>query len=293
MKNKLLFFLSSLALMFFFASCDKEYSYENGINTGTSSGTAVYDFVGAPGNCISPVINGNYTAGTATSSSNYVILQVTVTTPGTFEISTALINGITFSGSGTFVTTGLQAITLTAIGTPAFSGSFGYIPGLYGCSFIITVIPAEPVPETYFRCKINGVLTTFNFDAKAIESSAPAAPPIPATTALDISGSVSNTSYENMLVSLNKTETAIVTGDTFTPETLLNGRVYLVYYTDANGTTWNAFSSVSDTPFTITVTKRTATNVQGTFSGTVSDNAGTTGGNLKIITEGTFSVPIQ
>ena len=293
MKIKLLVFLSSFALIFFLVSCEKEYSYENAVDTGTSSGTAVYDFAGSPGNCTSPVINGNYTAGTATSSSNYVILQVTVTTPGTFTISTALINGISFSGSGTFVTTGLQTITLTATGTPALSGSFAYLPGLYGCTFIITVIPVEPAPETYFRCKINGVLTTFNFEAKAIESATPAAPPIPATTALDISGSVSNTSYENMLVSLNKIETTIVTGDTFTPETLLNGRVYLVYYTDANGTTWNAFSGVSDTPFSITVTKRTATNVQGTFSGTVSDNAGTPGGNLKIVTEGTFSVPIQ
>ena len=91
----------------------------------------------------------------------------------------------------------------------------------------------------------------------------------------------------------NKIETAIITGDTFTPETLFSGRAYLIYYTDASGTTWNALPNGGDTPFSVTVTKRTVTNVQGTFSGTVSDNAGTPGGNLKIITEGTFSVPIQ
>ena len=292
MKTKLKSFFSLVAILSIFASCQKEYSYEGAIDDGTNSGTAVYDFSGAPGNCSTPVISGTYATGIAVTPANTVQLQVTVTTPGTYVISTATINGISFLASGTFFSTGLQTITLTGIGTPTVAGSFGYIPGSSGCSFFITVITPEPPPDNYIKCKINGVLTTFNFEATASESTTPASPPVPEIKSLDISGNVSNSSFENFFISLNKFGTAVVTGDTFSPGTILDGNLYLVSYTDASGISWDAVSGVTETPFTVTVTSKTATRASGTFSGTLSDT-GATGGTLKLITEGTFSVPIQ
>jgi hypothetical protein len=292
MKTKFKSFFSLLSILVIFASCGKEYSYEGAVEYGTNSGTAVYDYAGAPGNCSAPLITGTYTVGTAVTADNYVVLQVTVTTPGTYLISTATINGITFSGSGVFFTTGLQTIVLTGTGTPVAAGSFSYLPGTNGCSFVVTVVAAPPIADNFIKCKIDGVFINFNFEAKASESITPANPPIPEIMSVDISGNISNSSFENFFISLNNFGTAIVTGDVFDPGSFINGHLYLISYTDPSGVSWDAVSGVSETPFTITVTSKTATRISGTFSGTLSDT-GTPGGNLKLVTEGSFSVPIQ
>ena len=387
-------------------SCEKEYSDENGnapvtlTPVGTSSGTAVYNFSGISGNCTSPRISGTYSTGIATTIANKIVLQVTVVTPGTYLISTATINGIIFTGSGTFTTTGAQTIQLFASGTPAVAGSFNYIPGsngctyaiLYtlgnsnlstftfpstasdcnlvtvtgnyiaasaltsantlaglqvnvtspgiyylstvpnngisftasgtftttglqtvtltgsgtpitsgtfnyspgnnGCSFAITVLPAEPLPTDYIKCKIDGTVATFIDMVLFTETTTPASPPLPATTALDIAGNLSAASNEDFSLFITKTGNSIVTGDSFDANGVAAGKIYLITYTDAAGVSWSAVSGISVAAFTITVTNKTATRVQGTFSGTLSDT-GAAGGHLKTITEGTFSVPVQ
>ncbi len=136
---KTLFVLISFC--FVAASCEKEYSAEyGGTNTGGSqSGTAVFTLDGASGACSLPTISGTYQAGTALTAAEKITLVVTVTTPGTYTISTAAINGITFTGSGSFATAGQTFIELTATGnTPAAAGTFNYVPGTAGCSFPIT-----------------------------------------------------------------------------------------------------------------------------------------------------------
>ena len=128
-----------------FTTCDKEYSVENGGvpgtggTGGTSSGTAVFTLAGAPGACVTPIVSGIYQQGTVLDATNTVIVTVAVTTLGTYTISTAVINGISFSGSGTFVITGQQAVILTGSGTPTAAGTFSYIPGSNGCSFPLTI----------------------------------------------------------------------------------------------------------------------------------------------------------
>jgi len=292
MKTKFKPFFSFLSILIIFASCSKEYSYEALIDYGSNSGTAVYDYSGAPGNCITPVIAGTYTAGTPITSDNYVVLQVSVTTPGSYLVSTANINGITFSGSGVFVSTGVQTITLTGTGTPIVAGAFSYIPGADGCSFVIVAVTAPPLPDNFVKCKIDGVFTNFDFEAKASESTTPASPPIPVIMSVDISGNISNSSFENFFISLNKFDAAITTGDVFDPNSIINGKLYLVSYTDPSGVSWDGYSGIAETPFKITVTSKTATRITGTFNGTLSDT-GLPGGNLKLITEGSFNVPIQ
>ena len=96
-------------------------------------------------NCTSPVINGIYKAGTMLTASNTVTLNVNVTTIGPWTVSTTpAVNGIIFTGSGTFATTGANTITLTGSGTPvaAATSSFPVTVGTATCNFSITVVPA-------------------------------------------------------------------------------------------------------------------------------------------------------
>jgi hypothetical protein len=140
---KLLF--TGLILCMIFTSCEKEYSLEGGATGGTpgvDSGSAKFTLMGAPDACVTPIISGTYKKGTALDASNTVVLSVNVTTIGTYTISTATINGISFTASGTFTITGSQVLVLTGTGTPTNSGTYSYIPGYTGCSFAIIVSPS-------------------------------------------------------------------------------------------------------------------------------------------------------
>jgi hypothetical protein len=91
--------------------------------------------------CTAPVINGTYLAGTALTAANTITLNVNVTTIGSWNISTApAVNGITFSGSGTFTTAGAQTITLNGSGTPAAGGNFNFpvTAGGATCNFSVS-----------------------------------------------------------------------------------------------------------------------------------------------------------
>jgi hypothetical protein len=261
--------------------------------TGGSSATSAFTFPDAPNACKAVTVNGNYIVGELPTAANTVEgIQVNVTKAGTWSLATLPNNGISFSGSGTFTSTGLQTISLTASGAPITTGPFNYSPGNNGCSFTIVVTPADPLPTDYVRCKINGVTTTFGYSVSASEVSTPAQPPVPATFALDINGSISANSEEKIEMSLTKVTASIFAGDIFDVNSLTAGKIYLVSYTNASLSTWSAVSSIVYTPFTIKITSKTSTRVQGTFSGTVSDT-GAAGGDTKVITDGIFSVPVQ
>jgi hypothetical protein len=114
---------------------------------GGGGGPAVFTLDGAPGSCTVPVVTGTYAVGVATSVSNTVKLFVTVGTPGTYNITTNTVNGISFSGSGTLAA-GSQTIILVATGTPIATGPFNtFKPNMASsCDFTITFIAAPPVP---------------------------------------------------------------------------------------------------------------------------------------------------
>ena len=124
------------------------FNYSAGTNgcsfpiTANAAGSpAVFTLDGAPNACTSPTINGSYTAGTALTGSNTVLLNVTVTIPGTYNITSATVNGFSFSGSGTLVA-GNQTITLNGSGTPSATGPAVFTPVTGGCSFTIDVTTA-------------------------------------------------------------------------------------------------------------------------------------------------------
>jgi hypothetical protein len=111
--------------------------------TGATSpppGSAVFTI-----NCTGATPAGTYMAGTALAAANTITLNVTVTTIGTWNVTTSpAVNGITFSGTGTFATTGAHTIVLTGSGTPTAAGTntFTVTGGTGTCNFTITVVPA-------------------------------------------------------------------------------------------------------------------------------------------------------
>jgi hypothetical protein len=113
---------------------------------------AVYTLDGASGNCTSFIVNGTYTAGSATTVTNTVTLNVSVTTAGTYTITTNTANGISFSKTGVFTTTGPQVVSITATGIPVAQGPFSFSPstgsGGSTCNFIVNFLPAAPPPPS-------------------------------------------------------------------------------------------------------------------------------------------------
>ncbi len=104
---------------------------------------AVFTLSGAPGSCAPASVNGTYTAGTALNATNNVVIEVNVTTAGSYILSTNTVNGMTFSASGVFTLTGLQNVTLTpTVGSnPLAAGTSTLTPqyGTSSCTFDVIV----------------------------------------------------------------------------------------------------------------------------------------------------------
>jgi hypothetical protein len=250
---------------------------------------AVFTLSGAPAACAPITVNGTYAVGTALVAANTAIVQVNVSTIGTYTLSTATVNGMIFSKSGTFTATGLQNVTLQGSGTPLVAATNILIPqiGASSCTFPVTVTAAA---TGIFQCKINGVLNTFTDLADATYF-------VPGD--LLISGGKLYSSFpDEFVLDIDKSST----GGTVTIGTYVNtlagsiagGYILGADYTDGTNAIWSPASIISPTPdpFTIIITSLTATRVIGTFSGTVRDNFGT-GTNTKTITEGVFNLPIN
>ncbi len=92
------------------------------------------------GNCTGAIVNGTYTSGTMLTASNTAVVYVNVTSPGNYSIATPVVNGISFSASGTFNLTGSRQVTLTGTGTPTVAGAFNYplTGGGSNCMFSVT-----------------------------------------------------------------------------------------------------------------------------------------------------------
>ncbi|WP_462222165.1 hypothetical protein, partial [Ferruginibacter sp.] len=116
---------------------------------------AVFTLDGAPATCTGFTVAGVYTAGSAASAGNTVKLNVSVTTAGSYNITTNTVNGISFSGTGTLAL-GAQTIILTATGIPTVAGTFNtFKPNIATtCDFAVTFVPAtvplngDYIPQT-------------------------------------------------------------------------------------------------------------------------------------------------
>jgi hypothetical protein len=123
------------------------------INFSAQNNTAQYSFDGAPGSCASPVFGtAPFIAGIALVPNNSITLNVRVTQPGTYTVSTNSVNGISFAVSGIFSNTGINTVFLVPTGTPIMAGTFNYTisSSTSTCSFAVTVAPQiiDYIPTT-------------------------------------------------------------------------------------------------------------------------------------------------
>jgi len=119
-------------------ACQKEKSHETG-GGGTASDGSLQ---GAGGLCQSSTIGGVYQKDTTLTSLNYVDVQVTVNTPGSYLVYSDTANGMWFRASGNFTTAGVQTVRLPGFGKPIAIGtnSFNVFYDSTQCSFSITTI---------------------------------------------------------------------------------------------------------------------------------------------------------
>jgi hypothetical protein len=273
------------------------YSISDGVNSCVFSVTylplaspAVYTLGGSPNGCTGALINGSFTEGVLLNSSSSVTINVDVTSVGSYSITSPTVNGITFVGSGIFNTTGSQAVTLMAMGTPLLAGAFNFdITGNAStCSFSV---PVTAVPVNYITCKIDGVFTTFNVQATAGLSNG-AGPSI-----LSIDGRANSiTNDPSISIQIIKSMGGSVVENTYDVNQAAIGIVVSCDYNDAASTNFFATTDPANQNqnpgFTVTVTTINTGRCVGTFSGVLKES--TAGGTIvKDITEGVFNVPVQ
>ena len=263
---------------------------------------AVFTWSGNPGACTLPGINGVYSVNTALSSANTVILKVNVTTAGSYNIVTNIVNGISFSASGVFTTTGTDVpVTLVAAGTPLAVGTTTLKPGgASTCSFNIPVV-AAPISAGTYSCKIDGVATTFTEQAAAGTREA-----LTNNPNLSTDGYKDSSHDSKFQIFISNNDLTAVGAGTYdekhyvpTSPTALGYRIevdYTALNADLSTTIWNTSSNLPIFPanpaFTIVVTSVTATRAKGTFSGKLTNTL--QGSNaFKTITAGVFDLPIQ
>ena len=113
----------------------------------------------ASGNCVA-TFQGTYTAGTATTTANKVILTHTYATAGSYNITTTPVNGYSFGLANYVATAGANTVTLTATGTPLVAGTNTFTVNFgdgQTCTFTVTVSSGTtpPINTDYFPIAAN------------------------------------------------------------------------------------------------------------------------------------------
>jgi hypothetical protein len=252
----------------------------------TAGGAAVFTF-----NCgaVSPVINGTYTVGVPMGGANSITIPITLTTPGTYNITVTAVNGVSFSGLGS-LPAGATSLTLLASGTGTAAATpftnFTVTSGASNCMFTIPFAPAAATGTLSFLS--GATLKTFNANQLALNQTA-TAPAIGFEIIFGGDASSAASNVESLAIYINK-PTAFAPG-TFTVNTLPTNGIFLdVTYTDPSNTDYLISSgATTQTPgFTVVITSLSATRIIGTFSGTLKD----AGGVPFVITGGIFDLPL-
>jgi hypothetical protein len=132
MKRLVLILAGVLMIQLTLSTCKRYRAEQDNI--------AEYVFVTSAGTCSGANVSGHYHAGVDLASDNTISVQVNVTKIGGYTISTTNVNGVQFSATGKFNSTGMQTVTLHGTGKPAANGNFTYnITGQAGCAFLLAV----------------------------------------------------------------------------------------------------------------------------------------------------------
>ncbi|MDR2122069.1 MAG: hypothetical protein LBP34_02995 [Flavobacteriaceae bacterium] len=96
-------------------------------------------------NCATVNVTGFYLKGSSLSSLNTILMNVSVSSAGSYYISTNTVNGVSFQASGVFASTGTQTVILTGTGIPTVNTNFSVditsnsIAGNTSCSATIPI----------------------------------------------------------------------------------------------------------------------------------------------------------
>lgn len=135
----------------FFYSCQTEIdpSILN-TNTNTTDSVATFVLAGSPTTCSHVVPVGTYKKNTPLTSSNKISVEVSVSKTGSWQANTNTVNGISFSGTGQFTSSGIQTIVLQGSGLPSQSGAvtFNISAGSNTCSFVLNIDTSTSAPPT-------------------------------------------------------------------------------------------------------------------------------------------------
>lgn len=244
--------------------------------------------------CSSASFQGGYYNGRTLSSSNTVTLSVNVISPGTYTIITGTGNGISFSGSGTFTTTGVQQVTLFGAGTPG-NDAVANIPitvGSSNCSLQIAIAAPPPVGGSWSFTEgsvnysgVFGVYSSFGDDLVSGKS-----------LTLYGGASTADTTFQ-IIVHFNGSPSQPIPGNYVSdPNSFAINSTEVVMYTDFPPTAKYIYyekcgtCALSNVKITVTISSYDATTklVTGTFAG----NAWNKKGDVVNITNGKFKATL-
>lgn len=276
------------------------------ISFAAAAAPAIFTLTGAPGVCTGFVVNGIYQVNTPLTVANTILIKVDVTAAGSYSISTNTMNGMTFSATGVFASTGNGiSVTLLGSGKPTAAGSITLSPavGNATCTVNVTVIAA---PTGTYKCKIDGTLISFDNRSAAEVFDNSTGEDVPYLYLDGFSGPPNGNEVPEFQIFISMNDETTVNAGTYDEKHLIPtggsldgtyeiGIVYKFVNADGSVTIWSTSSNFlppPNPPFTIIITSRTATNIKGTFSGELTNILeGRTG--KKVVTEGVFDLPIQ
>lgn len=255
------------------------------VKAGSSSCSFPLDVAGPSAfavDCTSAVANGTYEEGVALTAVNTVDIDVNVTTPGAYSITTTVVNGMTFSGSGNFAAAGLQTITLTGSGTPTADGTFDItIPGTASCTFEVTVDPGAPATDLKWKFTQGGV---------TYEGPTGVAITLP-LAGMESTGIMGETTAGDLSFSLSLTKNGTMQAGTFSTAAMppANWATLIVMNNTTGEPVFTGILGSGTLTVNLTTYNETTKIAEGTFSGTVRNAANA----IVQITNGTFKAEIQ
>ncbi len=107
------------------------------VTVTAAAGAAVFS-----ANCAGATVAGTYQAGTPLTAANTITLPITVTTAGSYNISTTITNGMVFKASGTLTLASTSIVLVGTGSTPATAAAPSNIPipGTTSCTVPVTVV---------------------------------------------------------------------------------------------------------------------------------------------------------
>lgn len=239
-------------------------------------------------NCGGATVQGTYTVGMALTAANTITIPVaTITTPGSYNITTTAVNGMTFTGTGNLTATPAN-IVLTGSGTPTV-GAAPTSNIVLPAPFASCTVPVTVGTVAVIDWSFNIGATTYSGSQTSSTYDITSAPPY---TLIDFGGSY-NAMPDLFYMGLgDPVGPAMNAGETYrTDVTALGINVGYFYFDNLPGMELEAGDPV-DTPganvtFTITSHNTVTKTIIGTFTGIAFDHVST---STRTITNGSFKI---